>query len=748
MGEERIVTTTCAHNCSACCLLKVHVKDGVVTRISTDDTEEKDGYHQLRACLRGRAYRERLYHPHRLKYPLKRVGKRGEGSFSRISWDEATTIIADQLGRITEKYGPASRYTNYSSGICGVLNEREFFRRLLCVYGGGFLNYHNSYSTACTKPATEYTFGTFRTGSSRDNWQHARLIILWGHNPAETTFGTNTTYYLKLAKEKGAKIIVIDPRYSDSAVALADEWIPLLPTTDNALMAAMVYVMLTENLYDREFVKKYCLGFDEAQLPEGIPPGSSFAAYVLGHSDGTPKTPAWAEAITGVPAGTICRLAREYATLKPAALIQGWGPQRHAYGEQPVRGAAALAAITGNVGVLGGWASGCGTYAAARLATLPYRNPVKESIPCFSWADAILRAPAMGPADGLKNADGLSCGIKFMASLAGNCLINQHAEINATAEILADEGKCEFILVSDEFMTASARFADLLLPSTNFLERIDIIAPWSFMEYVVFQDKAVEPPHECRTGYDWMLEVAAKLGVEQAFSEGKSYEDWAGYIVEKTRERDPQFPPYAEFRARGFYEKKIAGPQIAFREQIENFEANPFLTPSGKIEIFSPRLFALGKDGEIPAVPKYIPSWEGPHDPLKNEFPLQLIGWHSKRSTHSTMFNSGWLEEAEPHRLWINPGDAKARQLADGDLARVFNRRGELEIKVKVTARIMPGVVAMPQGAWHQPDGGGTDRGGCINTLTSYRPTPWARGNPQHTNLVQVEKKAKAGESR
>lgn len=745
MGEERIVTTTCAHNCSARCMLKVHVRDGIVTRISSDDNEEKEGYHQLRACLRGRAYRERLYHPDRLKYPLKRVGKRGEGNFSRISWDEATTIIANQLRRITEKYGPASRYINSSSGIGGVLAEREFFRRLLSVYGGGYLNYHNSYSAACAVPATEYTFGTFRTGSSRDNWQHARLIILWGHNPAETTFGTNTTYYLKLAKEKGARIIVIDPRYSDSAVALADEWIPLLPTTDNALMAAMIYVMIIENLYDRQFVEKYCLGFDEAQMPEGISPGNSLSAYIFGHSDGTAKTPAWAEAITGVPAGTICRLAREFATLKPAALIQGLGPQRHAYGEQPVRGAAALAAITGNVGVLGGWASGCGIYAAARLAALPYDNPVKASISCFTWPEAILRGPDMGPADGLKNAKHLPCGIKFMASLAGNCLVNQHADINSTAQLLADEGLCEFILVADEFMTSSAMFADLLLPSTNFMERIDIIAPWSFMEYVVFQDKAVEPRYECRTGYDWMLEVAEKLGVGKEFSQGKTYEDWARYIVDKTREQDPAFPSYAEFTEMGFYEKKIGGPQIAFREQIENFDANPFPTPSGKIEIFSPRLFALGKHDEIPAVPRYIPSWEGPEDPLKSEFPLQLIGWHSKRSTHSTMFNSNWLEETVPHCLWINPKDAKPRKLADGDRARVFNRRGELEIKVKVTARIMPGVVAIPQGAWYKPVYGGTGGGGCINTLTSYRPTPWARGNPQHTNLVQVE--IKAGES-
>jgi anaerobic dimethyl sulfoxide reductase subunit A len=739
MGEEeRVITTSCAHNCGGRCLLRVHVQNGRVIRVSTDNAEEKDGYNQLRACMRGRSYRERLYHPDRLQYPLKRTGKRGEGKFSRISWNEATGLIAAELKRITEKYGPGSRYINYSSGIAGVLNEREFFRRLLTIYGGGYLNYYSSYSSACTRIATGYTFGTSNTGSSRDNWQYSKLIILWGHNPAETIFGTNTTYYLKLAKEKGAKIIVIDPRYSDSAVALADQWIPLLPTTDNALMDAMIHVMITEKLYDSDFVDKFCLGFDESRMPPGVPPGNSLTAYILGQCDRIEKTPAWAEEITRVPAAVIQQLARDYATAKPAALLQGLGPQRHAYGEQPARGATVLAAITGNVGIRGGWASGTGSYSGVKLAGVPYHNNVKASISVFTWPEAIMCGQEMGPAHGLRNAGSLDSGIKFMASLAGNCLLNQHSDINKTAEILGDESKCEFILVSDEFMTASARFADILLPSTNFLERLDIVLPWEYGDYVVFQNKAVEPHYERRTGYDWMLEVAAKLGVREEFSQGKSYEDWARYIVAETRKIDSQFPSYEEFKERGIYEKAKTGPQVAFREQIEN--NHPFLTPTGKIEIFSPRLFAMNNPVEIPAIPKYIPSWEGPADSLREKFPLQLFGWHSKRSTHSTMANSDWLAEIEPQSLWINPDDAGPRALSSGDRARVFNGRGELEITVRVTSRIMPGVVGMPQGAWYNPDHEGVDHGGCINTVTKYHPTPLARGNPQHTNLVQVKK--------
>lgn len=721
--NESVITTSCGHNCGGRCILKVHVSDGKVIRISTDSSQETDEYLQLRACQRGRSCRERLYHSERLKYPLKRTGKRGEAQFERISWDEAVDIIADQLRRITEKYGPESRYINYGTGISGVLSEREFFRRLLTLYGGGYLNYSNSYSSACTKVATPYTFGTSNTGSSRDNWLYSKLIILWGHNPAETVFGTNTSYYLKKAKEKGAKIIVIDPRYSDSAAGLADQWIPILPTTDNALMDAMIYVMIEENLYNKEFTDKYCLGFDEAHMPQDIPKGNSLKSYILGQYDGIPKTPEWAEKITRVPAGIIRSLARDYATMKPAALLQGWGPQRHAYGEQPVRGATVLAAITGNVGILGGWASGFGSYSQIHIASLPYKNQVTASIPVFTWSGAVNQGR-----------------IKFIASLAGNCLINQHSDINNTINILKDESKCEFILVSDEFMTSSAKFADLLLPSTNFLERVDIAVSWEYRDYAIFQNKAVEPEYERKNGYDWMAKVASKLGIGQKFTMGKTYEDWARYIVKKTREKDPEFPTYEEFRDIGIYKKAVKEPIIAFKRQIEDFENNPFPTPSGKIEIFSQRLFAMNNPLEIPAIPKYIPSWEGPEDPLREEYPLQLIGWHSKRSTHSTLSNSCELSNVNPHELWINPADAKVRKLVSGDMALVKNRRGQLVIKVRVTDRIMCGVVAMPQGAWYKPDAKGVDQGGCINTLTKYHPTPLAKGNPQHTNLVQVEK--------
>ncbi|MFA5536995.1 MAG: molybdopterin-dependent oxidoreductase, partial [Bacillota bacterium] len=386
----QVIPTSGTNNCGGRCVIKAHVKDGVILRLSTDERPMVPGGPQVRACVRGRGYRKTYLHPDRLKYPMKRVGKRGEGKFERISWGEATDIMASEIQRIGRQYGPGSRYINYAWGYNANIHPMYIAERLLNL-DGGHLKLYNDYSTAATNAATPYTYGTGMTGSSQEDWLNSKLIVLWGFNPAETIFGSLTMYYLRKAKDKGAKIIVVDPRYSDTAIALADEWIPLLPTTDNAVMDAMAYVMITENLHDQAFLDKYCLGFDEEHMPEGYPTGESYKSYVLGKKDGIPKTPEWAANISKVPAEKIIQLARDYASIKPAALIQGWGPQRHAYGEQPVRGATILASMTGNVGISGGWASGSGYYGRQNVPIFPtLENPYPGQIPCFLWTEAVV----------------------------------------------------------------------------------------------------------------------------------------------------------------------------------------------------------------------------------------------------------------------------------------------------------------------------------------------------------------------
>lgn len=737
----KVISTGGTNNCGGSCVIKGHVKDGVVVRISTDDQPDEPNRPQIRACVRGRSYRKTWFHPDRLKYPMKRVGKRGEGKFERITWDEATTTIANEMRRIREKYGPASRFENYAWGISAQIGGQALGKRLLAC-DGGYLDFYQNYSNACTTNATPYTYGTGETGNSYEDWVNCKLIILWGMNPAETVFGGQSMYWLRRAKEAGAKVIVVDPRYTDTAVALADEWIPILPATDNALMDAMTYVMITENIVDKAFIDKYCIGFDEKQMPDGVPANQSLKAYILGESDDVPKTPEWAEKICRVPAEKIRQFAREYAMVKPAALIQGWGPQRTAVGEQFARGGSVLAALTGNVGISGGWASGKGDAACHSVASFGQGvNPVKAQIPVFLWTDAITRGTEMTKEkDGLRGVDKLDTNIKLILNIAGNCLINQHADINKTVKILQDESLVEFIAVSDVFMTPSAKFADILLPGNTVFERDNINTQWGYGDYAIFNNKLVDPPFECRDEYEWMTEVAEKLGCKEKFTEGRTREQWLRWIVAETQKKNPEFPNYDEFKQMGIYKFKVDKPVIAFAKEIQDPANNPFKTPSGKIEIFSKRLWDMNNPAEIPAVPKHVLAPEGPQDPLKEKYPLQCMGWHYKRRCHSIHDNNPWLEEASPQEMWINSKDAVARGIKNGERVKVFNDRGTLMIPVKITTRVVPGVVAIPQGAWYTPDKNGVEQRGCLNVLTTQRPTPLAKANAQHTNLVEVQK--------
>lgn len=740
--DVTIVPSACGHNCGGRCVLKAHVKDGKIIRITTDTEPDEPDAPQLRACLRGRSYRTRVYHPDRLKYPMKRVGKRGEGKFERITWDEALDTIAREIERIKSKYGNEAFFFTYGTGNSGRLSEGACMRRLMGMLGG-YLGYYNNYSNSANTAGCNYTVGTENCASSREDLVNSKLIILWGLNPAETIFGTNTTYYLKRAKQAGARIIAIDPRYTDTAVALADQWIPLRPTTDNALINAIAYVLITENLVDQAFVDKYAIGFDEEHLPEDAPRGSSFKSYILGESDGTPKTPEWAEPITGIPAATIRQLAREYGSVKPAAILMGFGPQRHAYGEQVSRGLITLQTMTGNIGRPGGSTGAHGWIGygrAPKVGSLPASNPVKLSIPCFLFTEAIVRGTELTAKDGVRGGDRLPVNIKAIFNLAGNALINQHADINRTAKILADESLVEFILVSEQFMTPSAKFADILLPATTFFERDDLLTPWAFGDYVLIQNKAIEPMYECRNPYDWVSDLADRFGLKEKFTEGKTDKDWLRQMVDEARKAWPDFPTFEELQKRGVYKYRHPKPYVAFEDQIRDPERFKFPTPSGKIEIYSSALAKMNNPEEIPPIPKYIEAWEGPSDPLREKYPLQCIGWHYKRRCHSIYDNVPWMEEAGRQEMWINPVDAEARGLRDGDIAKVFNDRGSLLIPVKVTPRIMPGVVAIPQGAWWTPGPDGTDQRGSINVLTSQRPTPIAKANAQHTMLLQVQK--------
>ena len=744
----RIVRTGCpSHNCGGRCLLKLHVRDGVIVRIETDDRPSDTlEAPQLRACARGRAYRRRQYHPDRLLHPLKRMGTRGEGRFARITWDEALDRIAAELTRVKEKYGNAALFVPYGTGSYSQTNGRQTAQRLMNLFGGS-LGHYNNYSWAAMAAATGTVYGTNITGNQRQDWVNAKYILMWGWNPSEMRDGTNTEYFLRAARGRGARIVCVDPRMTPSAVALADEWIPVRPGTDTAMMSAMAHVMVTERLYDEAFVTTHCSGFDASQMPAGLEREESYKDYILGTRDGTPKTPAWAERITGVPRDTIARLAREYATRRPGMLYQGYGMQRRAYGEQVVRAGCVLAALTGNVGVSGGWASGMGFQApdgGPLWSVFPTgTNPVKASIPTFLWTEAVTRGTELGPEHGVRGAERPEQNIKLIYAVASNALVNQHANINRTAKILQDERLVEFIAVQDNFLTPTARFADLVLPACTQFETWGVADGWKYGDEVFLSPKIVEPPGEARSDYRICADIATKLGFGPAYTEGRSERDWVEWSLTHYREaRYPGVPKLGEFEKSnaGVHVVPAGNPAVALADFRRDPVKNPLRTPTGKIEIFSAALHAMGKPAEIPPVPKYIQEWESPFGPEAKSYPLQAVGHHSMARAHSTLEGVDWLEEAFPQRVFINPLDGSARGISNGDTVRVFNARGEIRLRCRLTRRIMPGVVAIPQGAWWAPDAQGVDTRGSINVLTSERWTPLAFGNAQHTIMVDVRK--------
>jgi DmsA/YnfE family anaerobic dimethyl sulfoxide reductase A subunit len=750
-----------AHNCGGRCLLIAHVENGRITRLDTDDRPDSLAAPQLRACARGRAYLRRQYHPNRLRFPLKRVGTRGEGQFVRCSWEEALELVAGELQRVKVKYGNEALFVPYGTGSYNQLNGSHTARRLMNLFGG-CLGIYNSYSWGAINIATPTVYGTLVTGNQRQDWLNSRYIIMWGWNPAEMRDGTNSDYFVKLARENGAKVVCIDPRHSLSAAALADEWIPILPGTDTAMMSAMAYVMLTEGLYDADFVRTHCVGWDKLQMPPGAENAESYTEYLLGACDGVPKTPEWAEAITAVPAATIARIAREYATYKPGVLYQGYGMQRRAYGEQVVRAGCVLAAITGNVGVAGGWASGLGAQApdGGPFWTLfpTGENPIKASIPVFLWSEACLRGHEMTYADGVIGCSHLTSDIKLIYGVATNCLINQHANINRSAAILKDESKVEFIVVQDNFLTPTAKFADLVLPACTQFETWGVEDGWKYGDEVILQPKLVEPLEECKSDYRICADIAERLGIGEAYTEGRDEKAWVEWCLERFREtRFPDLPSLDTFIEQnlGAYSKPVTQPAVAFTDFRRDPQKYPLKTPSGKIEIFSKSLYDMDRPDEIPAVPKYIPEWQisstvkdsrlpAAGDRLSKIYPLHAIGHHNLARVHSTHANNDWLQEAFPQRIFINPVDAAARGIGDGDLVRVWNELGELVVHARLTQRILPGVVDIPQGAWWSPDANGVDQGGCINVLTSHRWTPLAFGSTQHSIMVEIEKSNQA----
>jgi len=777
------VVTSCAHNCGSRHMLVAHKKGDVIVRLSTDDGRyQKDGHFgkdteaepQLRGCLRGRSYRQRLYSAERLLYPMMRVGERGEGKFKRVSWEEALNHVAKKMIEIKSKYGSqAILDQSYAGASYGVLHKSDQIEGLLGRFLGMFGCRTSSWSVPSyqgTTTSSRWTFGTIEDGNEDDTFAHSKLIIMWGWNPAYTFHGGNTFYYMRMAKQRGCKFVLIDPQYTDSASTYDAWWLPIKPNTDAAMMAGMAHYIFANNLHDQDFINKFCQGMDAGTMPawaaNSVNGKENFKDYILGKTDGVAKTPEWAAEICGISAEDIKKLADMYANTKPAALKASWAPGRNAYGEQYNRMAAALQAMTGNIGVLGGCAEGVGKAWHAEAVAYPYdqwSNIWFSAIKSDRWAHIVLNYPNVTREEaGLwprnDHLDGVVPNIKGIFWQGSNWF-NQLTNINKEIEAIK---KMELVVCMDSTITPSGLFADVLLPVATHFERHDAALPWYKGHYYIHRPVVIQPMGESKTDMQIFTELAYRIGdlnPQNYDLFGKSYNPKANrgyfhdndavdeaYLVDwwhNVQHHQGVTMSWEDFKKHGVYKFVFDKPHIAFRDQIEN--GKPFNTASGKIEILNGELSGISdwkktKYGyHIPSIPKWIEPWESLNHPMAKEFPFHLISPHPRWRTHSIFNNCSWLRETYEQEVSLNASDAKRLGIKTGDTVEVWNKRGTVVVPAYVTERVMPGVAVLHEGVWMDVDENGIDRSGNPDFLTLDEPSP-AGSFAYNTVLCDVKK--------
>ena len=779
--ELTTVVTSCDHNCGSRHMLVAHKKGDVIVRLSTDDGRYQKGGKfgldteetpQLRACLRGRSYRSRLYSPERLLYPMMRVGERGEGKFKRVSWDEALDHVAKKMVELKQKYGPTAILDQaYAGTSYGVLHKSDQIEGLLARFLGMFGCRTNSWSVPSYQGTTfssRMTFGTITDGNEDDAFAHSKLIIMWGWNPAYTFHGGNTFYYMRLAKQRGCKFVVIDPQYTDSAASYDAWWIPIKPNTDAAMLAGMAHHIFANNWQDQKFIDKFCQGMDAGTTPKQFADKENFKDYILGKNDGVPKTPEWAEQICGVAAVDIKKLAKMYATTKPAALKASWAPGRASYGEQYNRMAAALQAMTGNIGILGGCAEGVGKGWHAEAVAYPYdeyANVWYASIKSDRWAHCVLNYPnvkreEIGCWPRNDELDGKIPNIKAIF-WHGSDWFNQLTNVNKEIQAIR---KLELVVCMDSTITPSALWADVLFPIATHFERQDVALPWYKGHYYIHRPKVIEPLGESKTDFQVFTELAYRIEkldptikdfgkrynpkAERDYFQNNDATDEAyltDWWVNKVQKHQGVTMPWETFKQHGVYKFTFAKPHVAFEEQIS--QGVPFETPSGKIEILSTTL-ANVKDWtrtqygyEIPYIPKWIEPFESLNHEKVRRFPFHMITPHPRWRTHSIFHNIPWLRETYQQEVTISARDAAKLGIRTGDIVEVWNERGKVVVPAYVTERCMPNVVVLFEGAWMDLAKDGTDRAGNPDFLTLDEPSP-AGAFAYNTILVDLKKTA------
>jgi anaerobic dimethyl sulfoxide reductase subunit A len=687
----------CGKDCggNACPLLAI-TENGRVTRVINNPAGGK----YLKGCSRGFNLPLWQYAPDRLLTPLIRVGPRGSGSFREAGWDEALTLTAEKLGEIRLKYGPQAVLNMGSAGSTSTLHETGgLLSRFLNLFGG-CTRLYGSYSNGAASFILPYVLGPDwnTAGFDAATLQYSEMIILWGANILDTRLGSEVPLRLMEARQRGAQVVVIDPRRSATVKQAASWWIPIRPGTDAALMLAVLHVQLTENLVDRAFIAAHSLGFEQLER------------YILGQDGEEACSPQWAEAICGVPAPEITRFARAYAAAKPAVLLPGYSIQRVFAGEDTYRLSVTLQVATGNFGVRGGSTGALNNrlpvIKAGSLDRLDLPDQPRVSVQ--RWPDAILQGRAGGyPSD-----------IHAVYNAGGN-FVNQGSDIHKN---IAAFEKLDFVVCHELFLTPTARWSDVVLPAASPLEKEDIGLPW-LGNYILYKPQVVAPLGQARSDYDIFCDLADRLGFLPQYSEGRSAAEWVQHFIDRSEIPDP-----AEFRRSGIY---IAADQE--RVGLASFSADPqhfpLRTPSGKVEIASQK---YASETGFSA----IPTWQKP--PQDPRYPLCLISPKSPHRIHSQGSNIPEIRAKASHALEMHPQDAAARGIANGSRVRLFNTQGTAYVHARLTEDMLPGVVCLPEGMWVELDADGNDTAGSANMFTSTLGTAPGTACIMHAIGVEV----------
>ncbi|MBN2552104.1 MAG: molybdopterin-dependent oxidoreductase [Spirochaetales bacterium] len=697
MKQTQRLPVSCNKDCGAGCPLVAEVADGRLLRIRDNPLRPS----HMSGCVRGYQMGRAVYHPERLRSPLVRTGPRGSGQFREVGWDEALRIVSRGLERVRQSPGPQAVLRLGGSGSCrGAVHNTELLSRRFLAGFGGFTDTTGSYSSGAESFVAPYLFGpghVRRSGIDPATLRFSRLILLWGANVEDTRFGCELAARIREQKRRGVPVIVIDPRRSRTARRLADRWIPLLPGTDTALMASVLHVLISEDRIDRPVIRRISVGFDALER------------HILGLDDGQAKTPLWAEKICGVPPETVVELARLYGRSRPAALIPGLSIQRTIGGEEAVRMAVALQTATGNVGVPGG-SSGTNIWSrlpGPRCPRMPVPpTPQPAGVPVYCWPDAVLEG----------RAGGYPTEIRAIYNVGGNYVCTG-SDVNRN--IRAFE-RVELAVSHEYFLTPTARCSDVVLPVTTFLEREDVVFPET--NHLLYSHRAIEPVGNTRNDYTIFCQLADRLGFGEEFSRGRSAGQWLERFLQ-----DSEVSDIDEFRRTGIY---IGADQerCGLSDFVSDPDDHPLDTPSGRIEIASRPYAELGFSE--------VPTWRG-FQPTP-AYPLYMITPHARYRVNSQYANDPWFAERESQELWMNPRDALNRGIGRNSRVEVESPQGKIRVEVRITDRIMPGVVSLLAGMWPRIGADGVDTAGAANILTSTVPTEPSRSSRTHSVAVQV----------